>query len=106
MAGCSHDNPSGLDFHDITLILSFPAQDSNRLKLRKTAFELAYGIPFHLLQPIVRGLPDKFQIVLNRRASVLEMTSWNKKADRAGKIKDKVDTIIKAWHDNAPDLFH
>lgn len=82
-----------------------PEQESNRLKLWKNAFELAYGIPYHRLQNIAKDLPDQLRVVLNRRTCGLTMLSWRNKADCALKIKDKADIIIKAWEENAPDLF-
>jgi len=101
----NEDVHGGSIISDITLISTFPEQESNRLKLWKNAFELAYGIPYHRLQKIARDLPDQLRVVLNRRASALTMLSWRKKADCAHKIKDKADIIIKSWEENAPDIF-
>jgi len=59
----NEDVHGGSIISDIALISTFPEQESNRLKLWKNAFELAYGIPYHRLQKIAKDLPDQLRVV-------------------------------------------
>lgn len=78
-------------------VISSHSGDSDRLETWKEEFEKSYGVPFCFLEG--KTVPNKLQVMLNRRATPHRVEQWKGKNGRGVRMI----YVIKLWDSGEKD---